>query len=50
MYQVQLPLHNGKNAVFTGVCLDQVTATFPLYPLKGKIQDDIIEAYVRNGG
>ena len=50
IYQVRIPLHNGKNAVFTGVCLDQITSTFPSYPLKGTLQDDITEAYVKIGG
>ena len=40
-YQVRLPLHNGKDAVFSGVCLDRITLTFPQYPLQGKIKDDI---------
>ena len=50
IYQVRIPLHNGKNAVLTGVCLDQITRTFPLYPLQGKIQNDIIDEYVKVGG
>ena len=44
-YQVRLPLHNGKNAVLTGACLDKITVTFPQYPLHGAIRDDIHSAY-----
>ena len=50
IYQVRIPLHNGKNAVLTGVCLDQITSTFPSYPLHGKIQNDIIDASIKGGG
>ena len=50
IYQVRIPLHNGKNAVLTGVCLDQITRSFPLYPMQGKIQNDIIDEYVKSGG
>ena len=50
IYQVRIPLHNDKNAVLTGVCLDQITSTFPTYPLKGSIQDDIHEEYTKFGG
>ena len=50
IYQVRLPMHNNKNAVLTGVCLDQITNTFPSYPLKGDIQNYITEEYVKYGG
>ena len=33
VYRVALPLSNGEHAVLTGVCLDRITQTFPLYPL-----------------
>ena len=41
IYSVKLPLKNGNEAFFTGICMDQITATFPLYPLQGKVEDDI---------
>lgn len=50
IYQVRLPMYNNKNAVLTGVCLDQITSTFPSYPLKGKIQNHIAEEYAKSGG
>ena len=50
IYQVRLPLVNGKDAVLAGVCLDQITNQFPSYPIKGEIEDDIKVAYTQNGG
>ena len=29
----------------SGVCLDNITSNFPLYPLQGKVLNDIIKAY-----
>ena len=29
----------------SGVCLDNITLNFPLYPLQGKVLNDIIKAY-----
>ena len=34
IFQVRLPLFNGSDAVFSGVCIDQITVEFPHYPLK----------------
>ena len=28
----------------TGACLDQITAPFPMYPIQGKVEDDIKSA------
>ena len=50
VYQIRLPLHSGKNAVLSGICLDQITSTFPDYPLHGKILSDIHDAYKKVGG
>ena len=50
IYQLRLPLHNGKNAVLSGVCLDKITSTFPQYPLHGQVIDDIHKAYKLSGG
>ena len=44
IYSVRLPLFNGNDAVFSGVCLDQITAHFPESPLQGRVEKDI-----RNG-
>ena len=40
VYAVCLPLHNGRYAKFTGLCLPEVTTEFPKYPLK-EVQNDI---------
>ena len=50
VYKVKLPLFNGDDAQFTGVCLDDITGTFPEYPIKGKVEDDIMEAYSKING
>ena len=49
IYQVRLPLANGKDAVLAGVCLDKITNTFPEYPLNGKISEDLFNAYKASG-
>ena len=48
-YQVPIPLHNGKNVNFAGVCLDKITNTFPSYPLK-KVENDIRQSFIASGG
>ena len=45
VYKVDIPLHNGKSAVMRGVCLNQVTSKFPMYPLHDHVQKDIIKNY-----
>ena len=49
IYRVKLPLFNG-NAVFSGVCLDQITVQFPKYPLQGRVEKDIRNGYKQIGG
>ena len=44
MYSVKIPMHNGKDANLSGICLDRITADFPIYPLK-KVEKDIRGAY-----
>ena len=39
IFQVKLPLFNGSETTFSGVCLDQITVKFPKYPLKGTAED-----------
>ena len=41
IYTFSLPLATNNDAEMTGVCLDTLTATFPLYPLQGKVENDI---------
>ena len=50
IYKVKLPLNNGHDATLTGVCLDQITQTFPVYPLKGEVEQDIRVAFHHSGG
>ena len=49
IYSFNLPLKDGFVATFTGVCLDQVTATFPKYPLK-EVEDEVREMCRKEGG
>ena len=44
IFQVPLLLFNGSNAVFIAVFMDQITVGFPHYPLKEKIQEDVINS------
>ncbi len=50
IYKVILPLHNGNNACLSGPCIDQITSEFPEYPLHGRVQRDIHDAYIAQGG
>ena len=45
IYLVKLPLYNGKNAVLSGICLDKITSTFPIYHLKGDVEKDIQKVF-----
>ena len=45
VYKISLPLNNGKEAILAGVCMDQITNTFPLYPIHGNVKDDLLKAY-----
>ncbi|XP_066913300.1 uncharacterized protein [Clytia hemisphaerica] len=39
IYLVNLPLHDGDMIPMRGICLDQITQTFPVYPLTPAISD-----------
>ena len=41
IYRVKLPLFHWTDAVFSGVCLDQITVQFPKYLLQGRVEKDI---------
>ena len=49
VFQVKLLIFNGSEATFSGVCLDQITVTFPQYPLKEIVEGDIAAGYKRQG-
>ena len=48
VYMIRLPLLNGQDAVLAGVCLDRITNTFPLYPIQGRVKEDIYKAFEEN--
>ena len=49
VYSVCLPLRDGSNAVFSGVCMDKVTMEFPSYDL-GDVERDIRSQCESDGG
>ena len=49
VYRITLPLSNGKDATFSGLCLDKVTADLPRFQLKD-IEDDIRKSCNEQGG
>ena len=49
IYEFRLPLRDGYEATFTGMCLDKVTSTFPTYPLK-EVEDDVRDQCRVQGG
>ena len=44
-YRVDIPLYNGKSAAMRGICLNKITAKFPMYPLRTQVQKDIVYNY-----
>ena len=50
IYSVKLPLKNGNDALFTGVTIDHITNTFPIYPLQGRVENDIHTSYEQHNG
>ena len=48
-FRVTIPLYDGKSANLSGICLDKITSTFPLYPL-AEVEKDIIFDYTSRGG
>ena len=48
IYSIRLPLKNGFEAVFSGVCLDRVTSIFPKYKLR-EVERDIKEHCKKQG-
>ena len=49
-YNVKLPLANGRNAEFTGLCFEKLTEDFATYPLQGAVEEDIRTAFRISGG
>ena len=44
IYNVRIPLHNGSEASFSGVCLEKITERFPTYPL-AEVEEDINQQF-----
>ena len=49
IYTFYLPLRDGYMATFSGMCLNKVTATFPMYPLK-EVENEVRELCQKQGG
>ena len=49
-YNVKLPLAAGGDATFSGMCMSQITETFPNYPIQGEVENDIHTAYREANG
>ncbi|MEM7375622.1 MAG: hypothetical protein AAF587_43925 [Bacteroidota bacterium] len=49
IYSVNIPLHDGQMIPMLGICLDQITQTFPMYPLTSA-SSDLHKAYAKTGG
>ena len=49
-YDVNLHLASGEPITLTGIAFEKVTEQFPMYPLQGKIEEDIRKAFQESGG
>ena len=49
IFDISLPLRDGTNGLFSGVCMDTVTMDFPVYPLR-EVERDIHSECRREGG
>ena len=47
-YNVILPLHDGTKVTLSGICLDQITSNFPIYPLT-EVEKEILHNYQSSG-
>ena len=52
IYQIKLPtrIMGDYQAQVSGTCMDMITEKFPLYPLDGRVEQDITAAYIESGG
>ena len=50
IHSVTLPLYDDSNVCFSGICLDQITREFPMYPVQGVVEKEIHAAYRKSGG
>ena len=49
IYNVNIPMHDGQTASLSGICLEDITTTFPEYPLDEPFRD-ICESFRSTGG
>ena len=50
VYSVKLPNHEGADITLSGICIEQITEEFPIYPLSGEVEEDIRRGYHEAGG
>ena len=48
-WSVKLPIHNGKLAKFSGMCMEVITGKMPAYPVR-EARKEIVKEYVAQGG
>ena len=49
VFSVRLPLGNGRETVLSGLCLNRVTAEFPVYTLR-EVEKDVKKICKKHGG
>ena len=49
VWRIKIPMHNGKNASMSGICLDKITEEFPTFKLNTQVRDDIERGYQKSG-
>ena len=49
VYNIKIPLHDGRDVNLSGICLDKVTGKFPIYPLN-EVESDLCKAYASKRG
>ena len=48
-YLINFPIHDGRSAKFSGICLDVVTGSMPPYPVR-EASKEVVEGYKAQGG
>ena len=48
-YSIDFPIHDGRMATFSGLCLDTITGGMPPYPVR-EARKTLVEEYVAGGG
>ena len=50
IYKIELPPCSVSDAVLSGVCLEKITESFPIYQLQGKVLEYIFPSFKKSGG